>query len=266
MRSKKLAALTLTFAMVLTTLAGCSQKKAQSGVLPELDGRYEVNAEVPAYQLDKTEDNKLTWYVNADWWNTDWGNDTVTKKVKEDLNLDIEFLTGDDTKLNTYFAGEELPDIITIFSSSSSIATSANQWAYSLNELADKYDPYFYKVAKEDTLNWFKLSDGKTYGYPGYSNSQEDYDDGSLNASTAFVIRKDIYEALGKPSMGTPEEFLDVLSRIKEQFPDVIPFGSNAMTTDEGSLGRDLQNFLGVPIENEDGSFYDRQMDDDYLT
>ena len=41
MRSKKLAALTLTFAMVLTTLAGCSQKKAQSGVLPELDGRYE---------------------------------------------------------------------------------------------------------------------------------------------------------------------------------------------------------------------------------
>lgn len=72
MRSKKLAALTLTFAMVLTTLAGCSQKKAQSGVLPELDGRYEVNAEVPAYQLDKTEDNKLTWYVNADWWNTDW--------------------------------------------------------------------------------------------------------------------------------------------------------------------------------------------------
>lgn len=266
MRSKKLAALTLTFAMVLTTLAGCSQKKAQSGVLPELDGRYEVNAEVPAYQLDKTEDNKLTWYVNADWWNTDWGNDTVTKKVKEDLNLDIEFLTGDDTKLNTYFAGEELPDIITIFSSSSSIATSANQWAYSLNELADKYDPYFYKVAKEDTLNWFKLSDGKTYGYPGYSNSQEDYDDGSLNASTAFVIRKDIYEALGKPSMGTPEEFLDVLSRIKEQFPDVIPFGSNAMTTDEGSLGRDLQNFLGVPLENEDGSFYDRQMDDDYLT
>lgn len=153
--------------MVLTTLAGCSQKKAQSGVLPELDGRYEVNAEVPAYQLDKTEDNKLTWYVNADWWNTDWGNDTVTKKVKEDLNLDIEFLTGDDTKLNTYFAGEELPDIITIFSSSSSIATSANQWAYSLNELADKYDPYFYKVAKEDTLNWFKLSRWKNLRLSG---------------------------------------------------------------------------------------------------
>ena len=176
------------------------------------------------------------------------------------MNLDIEFLTGDDTKLNTYFAGEELPDIITIFSSSSSIATSANQWAYSLNELADKYDPYFYKVAKEDTLNWFKLSDGKTYGYPGYSNSQEDYDDGSLNASTAFVIRKDI--------MRRWESLMvrEILTSSDRTVPDVIPFGSNAMTTDEGSLGRDLQNFLGVPIENEDGSFYDRQMDDDYLT
>jgi len=92
-------------------------------------------------------------------------------------------------------------------------------------------------VAKEDTLNWFKMEDGTTYGYPGYSNSQEDYDSGNLNASTAFVIRKDIYEALGQPSMSTPEEFLEVLMQIKEQFPDVIPFGSNSMTSDEGSLG-----------------------------
>ena len=254
--------------LMLSILGACGgeNKDAATGTLPELDGRYEVDENTPAYQLDTKEDNKLVWYVNADWWNTEWGNDVVTKKIQEDLNLEIEFVTGDDTKLNTYFAGEDLPDIITIFDANSSIAKSASQWAYSLNDLAEKYDPYFYQVAKEDTLNWFKMEDGKTYGYPGYSNSQEDYDSGNLNASTAFVIRKDIYEALGQPSMSTPEEFLDVLMQIKEQFPDVIPFGSNSMTSDEGSLGKDLQNFLGVPIENEDGTWYDRQMDEDYLT
>ena len=84
----------------------------------------------------------------------------------------------------------------------------------------------FYKVASAQTLSWFAMDDGKTYGYPDYSNTQEDYDSGEIYAKTAFVIRNDVYEALGKPSMGTQEEFLDVLNQIKEQFPDLIPLDS----------------------------------------
>ncbi len=71
------------------------------------------------------------------------------------------------------------------------------------------------------------MDDGKTYGYPDYSNTQEDYDGGDIFAKTAFVIRNDVYEALGKPSMGTQEEFLNVLGEIKEKYPDLIPLGFN---------------------------------------
>lgn len=253
-------------------LSGCGNSGDKSagpakGGLPELTAdRYVLDASRPAWQLDqKAETTELTWYVNADWWNTDWGTDTVTKKIKEDLNLDVQFITGDDTKLNTFFAGGKKPDIITIFDANSSVAQSAAKWAWSLNELADKYDPYFYEVASKDSLNWFKLSDGKTYGYPDYSNGQDVYDSGLLKATTAFAIRKDIYEALGKPQMGTPEQFLSVLKEIKEKYPDLIPFGSNSMTDSTGSLGADFQNFIGVPIENADGTWYDRNMDEDYL-
>ncbi|MCD7832822.1 MAG: sugar ABC transporter substrate-binding protein [Lachnospiraceae bacterium] len=258
--------------VLCASLTGCgsgsSSDSSDSSALPELTAdRYELDASTPAWQLDQKEEvTELTWYVNATWWNTDWGTDTVTKKIKEDLNLDVTFITGDDTNLNTYFAGGDMPDIITIFDADSSAATSADKWALSLNELADKYDPYFYEVASADTLNWFELNDGNTYGYPDYSNGQEDYDSGMLKATTAFVIRKDVYEALGEPEMGTPEQFLEVLGQIKEQFPDLIPFGSNSMTDSAGSLQEDLQNFLGVPIENEDGTWYDRNMDEDYLT
>lgn len=262
---QKIIGVALIAAMCLGLLAGCGGGGGNSASeLPELGDRYTLDANTPAYKLDTQESSKLTWYVNADWWNTDWGTDTVTKKIQEDLGLEVEFITGDDTKLNTLFAGETLPDIITIFDSGSSVANSAADWAWSLNDLADKYDPYFYQVAKPDTLNWFRLSDGKTYGYPGYSNSAADYASGQLYATTAFVIRKDVYEALGKPSMKTPEEFLDTLNKIKEQFPDLIPFGSNSMTSSEGSLGADFMNYLGVPIENEDGTWYDRVMDEDY--
>lgn len=261
-----------TAAMLL--LSGCGNNgdsgtkgTSAKGGLPELTAdRYELDASKPAWQLDqKTETTELTWYVNADWWNTDWGTDTVTKKIKEDLNLDVQFITGDDTKLNTFFAGGKKPDIITIFDANSSVAQSAANWAWPLNELADKYDPYFYEVMSQDSFNWFKLSDGKTYGYPDYSNGQDVYDSGLLKATTAFAIRKDVYEALGEPEMGTPEQFISVLKEIKVKYPDLIPFGSNSMTDNTGSLGADLQNFLGVPIENEDGTWYDRNMDEDYL-
>jgi putative aldouronate transport system substrate-binding protein len=267
---KKTTAFILTLVLALSVmLTGCSKDKeteTNADADQSTDSRYTVDGNTPAWKLDTKENTKLTWYVNADWWNTDWGNDTVTKKIKEDLKIDVEFITGDDTKLNTMFAGDDLPDIITIFDSNSSVAKTADQWALSLNDLADKYDPYFYKVAKQDTLDWYKMADGKTYGYPDYSNSQEDYDNGSVKAATAFVIRKDIYEALGKPGMGTPEEFLSVLKQIKEKYPDLIPFGFNDMTTSVGSLGPDFQNFIGVPIENQDGTWYDRNMDIDYLT
>ena len=187
--------------------------------------------------------------------------------MEEDLHVKINFITGDDTKLNTYFAGEDMPDLITIFDSSSQVALKADSWAYPLYELADQYDPYFRQVASDETISWLQLDDGKGYGYADYSNTKEDYESGMLYAKTAFVIRKDVYEALGKPSMGTQEEFLNVLSRIKEQYPELYPLGFNAFTTDStGSMGDSFQDFIGVPLKNEDNTFYNRNLDDDYLS
>lgn len=272
---KKGMAAVFAAALAVGTLVGCGggSKQTDAGLTQTGEdgvvegGRYTLDENTPAWKSDTKENTKLTWYVNAEWWNTDWGNDVVTKKIKDDLKLDVEFLVGDDTKLNTFFAGGDMPDIITVFDSNSSVAQKADTWAYALQDLADNYDPYFYKVASDQTLSWFSMDDGKTYGYPDYSNTQEDYDGGDIFAKTAFVIRNDVYEALGKPSMGTQEEFLNVLGEIKEKYPDLIPLGFNNFETDgTSSLGDVLQDFLGVPIANDDNTFYDRNMDEDYLS
>ncbi|MBM6383813.1 MULTISPECIES: extracellular solute-binding protein [Paenibacillus] len=261
----KLSAALLT-AVLLVTGCGGGAGGSGEGNWVSIEDRYTVDPETPAWQLDKKEEvTDLTWYVNADWWNTDFGKDIVTKKIKEDLNINIKFITGDDTKLNTFFAGGEMPDLLTVFDSNSPVVQKAATWALPLNDLAEKYDPYFNKVAAADTLNWFQLSDGKTYGYPNYSNTQADYDSGNIPAKTAFIIRKDVYEALGSPVIGTPEEFQSVMKQIKEKFPTLIPFGFNAIGEGTGSLGDTLQDFIGVPLENENGEFYDRNLDEDYL-
>lgn len=56
------------------------------------------------------------------------------------------------------------------------------------------------------------------------------------------------------------------MNEIKSKFPDMIPFGFNAIGEGTGSLGDALQDFIGVPLETEDGKFYNRNLDEDYLT
>ncbi|MCE3202248.1 type 2 periplasmic-binding domain-containing protein [Paenibacillus sonchi] len=262
----KLCTVLMAAVLVMPGCGGGNSASSGKADLPSADDRYTVDAETPAWKLDKKEETtELTWYVNADWWNTDFGKDVVTKKIKEDLNINIKFITGDDTKLNTFFAGGDMPDLLTIFDSNSPVVQKAATWALPLNDLAEKYDPYFNKVAAADTLNWFQLGDGKTYGYPNYSNTQADYDSGNIPAKTAFVIRKDVYEALGSPAAGTPEEFKNVMGQIKAKFPELIPFGFNSIGEGTGSLGDVLQDFLGVPMETTEGGFYNRNLDEDYL-
>lgn len=266
--TSKVLSLILGATLLLTSCGG--ENKDGGSNKPEQnngeEARYEIDANTPAYKLDEKEMTELDWYVNADWWNTDWGNDVVTKKIEEELNVKINFRVGDDTTLNTMFAGEDMPDLITIFDTTSDLAREANKWAMPIQDLADKYDPYFYKVASEETLAWLQLNDGKTYGYPDYSNTTEDYESGMLFATTAFVVRKDVYEAIGKPDMTTPEGFMEALEKIKAEFPELLTLGFNALGPDSvASLGAPLQNLLGVPVVDENNKYVNRDLDEDYL-
>ncbi|MEH6992462.1 sugar ABC transporter substrate-binding protein [Neobacillus drentensis] len=250
----------LALSLVLTGCSNTTSNSSNEDKGTKDKARYTLDENTPAWKLDKKDETTtLTWYVNADWWNTDFGSDFVTKRIKKDLNIDIKFITGDDTKLNALFSGGDIPDIISTFDATSQVAKKANTWALPLEALADKYDPYFHKVAAKDTLNWHKLDDGKTYGYANYSNTQADYDSGLIPAGTAFIIRKDVYEAIGKPAMRTPEEFESAMMKIKNQFPKLIPFGPGE------AFGPVLQEYIGVPLETKDGEFYDANLDEDYL-
>ncbi len=272
---KRISTLFLSLSLLTSALVGCSSSsegdkstgsKASTN-LPE--ARYTIDPNTPAWKLDPAENVKLTWYVNVDWWSQDFGTDYVTKILKEDLNIDVTFQVGDDTKLNGLFGSGQLPDIITVMDTQSQVAKKANTWAWSLNELADKYDPYFYNVINKETFDWTQLSDGKTYGYPSYSNTTEDYENGYLQAADFFVMREDIYNALGKPDMSDGDKFISTLKEIKAKYPQIAPIGIRSFTSGinptTSSLGDKFQDFLGVPLVTEDNQFYDRNLDPEYL-
>ena len=202
---KKLSVGFLSAALLATSVTGTISNVNAMSVDELPESRFEVDPATPSWQKDTEYPAKLTWYVNFDWYaQPGWGMDTVTAKIKEDMNIEVEFISGNDENLNTMLAGGDLPDIIT-FDKNLSVASEANKFALPLNVLAEKYDPYWLEeAAKPETLLWYTEEDGNIYGYPSFSTTAQDYEDGNIFGDQVFIVRQDIYEAIGSPDMSTP--------------------------------------------------------------
>ncbi|WP_256022345.1 ABC transporter substrate-binding protein [Paenibacillus kribbensis] len=260
----------LTLVALAVSLTACGGKKT-SEKLP--DSKIEVDKATPSWKNDKATAD-LDWYINFDWFAQTWGNDVSSKYITEDTGVNITYLGGSDDKLNTMMASGDLPDIITM-DGSNPFVKDADKFAIPLDVLAKKYDPYFLeKAAKPETLKFFTRDDGHIYGYPNFSNTKSDYEKGGIYANQGFLVRKDIYEQLGKPDMTTPEGFISALEAaqklaVKDELgKTVIPIGVTPFTGDSpeknGIFNRTLADFIGVPVLTEDGKYYDRYTDADF--
>lgn len=274
---KKVYFLGVALLSVLTLAAcggGSEVSKGEKAMESTPDARFKADASKPSWESDKETPAKLKWYVNFDWYaRSAWGVDVVSKKIKEDMNIDVEFVNGNDEKMNTMLAGEDLPDLMT-FDRNMPAAKEAAKFTLPLNKLAEKYDPYFLEhAAKPETLKWYTLEDGNIYGYPSFSTTTKDYESGGVQGDQVFIVRKDIYEKIGSPDMSTPQGFIDALKKAKEAQPkvddgsDLVPFAATALDIangGDGALGWVLQDFLNIP-PLVDGKVNDRDSNEDYV-
>lgn len=237
-------------------LGGCSKKQAKSTTKAgtSTSPGWKENADTPV---------KFDWYINFSWFARHWGDSKVSKYITQKTGVDINFIVpagNEAEKLNSMIAGDALPDLITLGWYEGQVSMMIDSsLVYALDELADMYDPYFYTIADKDKLGWYRQDDGHIYGYPNASYTANDYKKyhGKLTSNETFLVRKDMYEALGSPDMSTPEGFLGALREAKKMFPMVnnqplIPFGTNEFS-DVGNdrLQKTLTHFLAItPEEN----------------
>ncbi|EHI97821.1 extracellular solute-binding protein family 1 [Clostridium sp. DL-VIII] len=216
------------------------------------------------------------WYIDFSWFQTKWGTNPVSKYVTDKTGVSLNLITpsGDEAeKLNSMIETGKLPDFITLSSQDDGYKrVIENGLALPLDKLSEQYDAYFIKVADKQKLDWYRQSDGHVYCYPNFSSPVTDFNNYKEEkpSNQTFLVRKDIYEALGKPDMSTPEAFLSALERAKKQFPivdgkELIPLGFHEFN-DDGNLSLDsiLPNFLAVPRE-ENGKVYNKITDKDYI-
>ncbi len=274
-RVKYLPKSLLCFVLLLNLmLIGCA---GESGALGE--NSSVASAEVTMASNEAVKDEELVkfeWYINYSWFTTSWGNNLVSRTITERTGVDIDFITpmgSESGKLDVLIASNTLPDIVTLGWWESQVGEMINKdMVYALNELADEYCPYFWQVADDKVIAWNTKEDGSVYCYPNSSYVPEDFEErDDIGANQTFLVRKDIYEAIGSPDMSTREGFADAVRKAVRMFPEVdgeplIPIGAHAFS-DSGceSFDQYLQNQLAIPYEK-NGRYYDRYTDEEYLS
>jgi putative aldouronate transport system substrate-binding protein len=199
----------------------------------------------------------------------------VSRTITEQTGVDINFVTpkgNEAEKLNVLIASDTLPDLITLGWWEDQIQTMIDKdMVYAINELADEYDPYFWNVADGQIVSWNTREDGNFYFYPNSSYVPRDFEErDDIGSNQTFLVRKDIYEAIGSPDMSTKEGFMNAVRKAVQKFPEVdgeplIPIGAHEFTN-SGCVSFDqyLQNFLAIPYEV-NGKYHDRYTDEEYL-
>jgi len=238
--------------------------------------RFEADPNTPSWVLDSDRPLvEIDWYVNFIWWSPHVSGDTwVTYEFMRDTNVRINWTSGNDEALNAMLAGGDLPDIITFGGHLTGISSDAPLWALPLDVLATVYDPYFLSIFPEQTQNWMRLPDGHFYAVPNESMIADEINAGLALPGTGFLVRADIYEAIGSPDMTTPEGFLQALRDAVAMFPTddhgrpLVAFSPDTVDVagpNNGALSGFLQDFLAIPTTNADGTYYDRDANPEYL-
>jgi putative aldouronate transport system substrate-binding protein len=282
----KRSLLSLVALVVVVSTAACSSgnsndssnngNKAANNKAEETPVVEQLSADTPGWQQD-TSPITFDWYLNYAWFGSKWGVDPTSKYITGKTGVDLNFIVpagNENEKLNTLIASGNLPDFITLAATENSIQQMIDgELVLPLNTLADEYDPYFFTASDPAKLSWYTQPDGNVYVYPNASSSPKDYAEygDTYVSNQTFLVRKDMYEAIGSPDMRTHEGFLKALQLAKEKYPSVngqplIPLGLHEFTEKGNeSLQHYIQNFLAIP-KAKDGQIYDRSTDPEYVS
>ena len=231
--------------------------------------------ELPLCEQHSEDKVTLEWYVNYSWFTVPWGENVVSRQITEDTGISIRFLApkgNEKERINSLISSDSLPDIVTLGWWEPQLNEMIDKgMVYPLNELATGYDTSFFEVSQEAVRSWYTSEDGNLYCYPNSSFMPSDYETyDTIGSNQTFLVRKDIYEAIGSPDMTTPEGFQAAVRRAVQEFPvvdggELIPIGAHEFTdTGCASFDQYLQNFLAIPFEK-DGKYYDRDTDPEYI-
>lgn len=206
----------------------------------------------------KTDPVTLDYYANFAWFSLDWNDKTsarVTEKTGVDLNLSKP-VTDDGQKLNMMIAGDQLPDLMTVDKNDAALKTMIEAgMLWSIDDLIEQYAPQMKDLLPKEALTDYRAADGKTYQITtwikgeAWQKAAREYDQLIGTNQPVVSIRSDYYEEVGRPEIKTMEDFIEVLSLIKEKHPDKIGFYPSDESMSASTFGKSAElGFYGKQV------------------
>lgn len=242
MNKKQIKGLTVLMAVILVIamLAGCGTKVVQpdgstaTAATTTAATTTVATTEAPAVNMSeswkryKDTPVELKFFVNhSSEKSTD--NPLYQAIIKETGVTPIMESAGTNAneKLNIYLATNDLPDLIWTAHLPQMVDAANEGQLWSISELSAEYAPDVVNNMNDNQKLWYKMNfDNKEiFGIPGfYHIDKKGFDNPILPKNDiADMLVKEIYEEFGKPDISTTEALLDLLRKVKQKYPDMIP-------------------------------------------
>ncbi|MFD0715870.1 extracellular solute-binding protein [Paenibacillus sp. GCM10027626] len=173
---------------------------------------------------------ELGLFYNGAWYTfPEWGSNTISHMITEKTGVSLKFTkpnADDNQQFNLMIANRDLPDFVVNDMKNPTYKKAIDAGLFEdLGPLMDQYAPELKQRMGDDYWKMNAAADGKNYTINSAeirpSNLDRFLPVGPWNP--APLIRQDIYEALGKPKIDTPDDLYNVLLQVKEKYPKISP-------------------------------------------
>lgn len=210
---KRVCSILLVGSMVIG-LSACSGSPEKAGAAPSgSSGSSDSNKPV-----------KLSVYVNFTWfWNNKFEG-IIPQEITKETGVTLDpTVTTDASQLGVMIASGDLPDLV--YTDSMIDRLSNSDISYSWNDLIKSYTPDWKIDPTAEMVAKSYSTDGNFYTLLNASSTDEDWKNAKAGCPTlgSLYYRQDIVDAVGGPQINTLDDYLAVLAKVKQKYPDMLP-------------------------------------------
>lgn len=226
---KKIVSCLLAASMVAGMFVGCGDSKVEASSQEQETVSQEETTEEGKETEGETEqkETELSMFVDFTWfWFDEWGADGISQELtkRTGMSFDVTRSTGSDN-LPLLVAGGDLPDIVYAANAERTAALCDPEVCWTYDELLEMYPDIDLGISDEERMYNETLSpDGKMYCVRNCM-LPSDYEGVKAAGGGDYYLayRKDILDELGLKEPTNMDEFENVLMKVKEAYPDMLP-------------------------------------------